>query len=136
MKNFKKILFTGALITIASLSNPITSAHAGHNADHKHEGPTLSYDESMIVEPGKAVIQVQGLVCKVCAAKAKKALNKLDFINSVDVDLKNQLITIDLKDGEKIDLDAVSKEIKAKGFNPYLAYSVDADGRTVIHKLQ
>ena len=132
MNNLKKILFAGAIVTIASLSNPITAAHAGH----KHEGPKISYDESIKVESGKAVIQVQGLVCKVCAAKAKKSLDKLDFINSVDVDLKNQSITIDLKAGETIDLDIVSKEIKSKGFNPYLSYSVDADGRTIIHRLK
>lgn len=129
MKNFKTKLAASAVVAAVLMSSPVM-------AGHQHEGPAMHYDENIKVEAGQAVIQVQGLVCQVCASKAEGALKSLDSVEDVDVDLKKQFITIDLEDGKSLDVEAVAKQIRSKGFNPYMAYALDADGNVIMQRIK
>ncbi|MCH5160830.1 MAG: heavy-metal-associated domain-containing protein [Clostridiales bacterium] len=61
----------------------------------------------------KKTIKVNNLDCANCAAKAEKAIGKLDGVNSASVNFLMQKITLDVDDNKVDDvLNAVKKTCK------------------------
>ena len=65
----------------------------------------------------KGTLQASGLTCSMCSKAVKNALDKVSFIERVQVDIKNQQYTIYFKEGSQVDLDAVSKAVENAGFS-------------------
>lgn len=75
----------------------------------------------LIQKPGahltKASLQASGLTCAMCSKAVKSALEKIDFVQTVDVDIKRQEYHISFKRNDKIDLDDLNKAVKDAGFS-------------------
>jgi copper chaperone CopZ len=65
----------------------------------------------------KVSLQASGLTCSMCSKAVKNALEKVAFVNKVQVDIKNQQYNISFKENEKVDLDALSKAVEDAGFS-------------------
>lgn len=65
----------------------------------------------------KARVQVNGVVCSLCTKAVMKALNKLNFVDQVTVDLKHQQYDLRLKHGVSPDLTDLRKAIEDAGFS-------------------
>ncbi len=98
---------------------------------HSHPMSEMNVDESLEVEKGYIILQVNGFVCEVCAKKTRHALEMLPFVDDVDVDIKNQMVSVKLEDGMMPDLDVIAQAIREKGFDPFMAYMMDDSGKTV-----
>src|SRR6476661_6371631 len=64
-----------------------------------------------------ASLQASGLTCSMCSKAVKKALDKVSFIEKVDVDLKNQEYNLTFKKDALVDFDALSKAVEDAGFS-------------------
>jgi copper chaperone CopZ len=60
------------------------------------------------------IINVKGMTCNHCKASVESNLNKLDFVDAVEVDLASGHVKIT---GQSIDLDAVEKLIDSIGYS-------------------
>ena len=65
----------------------------------------------------KVALQASGLTCSMCSKAVKNALEKVAFVNKVQVDIKNQQYNISFKENEAIDFDALSKAVEDAGFS-------------------
>src|SRR5687768_17575363 len=60
---------------------------------------------------------VNGLVCSFCATAIEKRLKALSATKAVYVDLTKKIVAIELKDGQDIELEKVTEEIKDAGYD-------------------
>lgn len=65
----------------------------------------------------KASLQASGLTCSMCSKAVKNALEKVSFIEKIEVDIKNQQYNMTLKQGGVVDFDALSKAVEDAGFS-------------------
>jgi copper chaperone CopZ len=65
----------------------------------------------------KASLQASGLTCSMCSKAVKNALEKVTFIDKVQVDIKNQQYNLTFKEAGKVDIDALSKAVEDAGFS-------------------
>lgn len=65
----------------------------------------------------KASLQASGLTCSMCSKAVKTALEKVSFVQKVDVDLKNQEYLLSFKKDKSVDFDALSKAVEDAGFS-------------------
>jgi len=65
----------------------------------------------------KAELQASGLTCSLCSNAINKALKTLPFVESVQTDLNKNLFTVTFKNGQKPDIDAISKKVEDAGFS-------------------
>src|SRR6478735_315736 len=65
----------------------------------------------------KAELQASGLTCSLCSNAINKALKTLPFVESVQTDLNKNLFTITFKNGQRPDIDAISKKVEDAGFS-------------------
>ena len=68
----------------------------------------------MFNKKSKTIIKVEGMSCNHCAAKVTKALESLDDIRKVKVNLKNNSVTV-LSDKE-LNIKAVESTINSLGY--------------------
>jgi len=61
-------------------------------------------------------ITVNGMVCAFCAQGIEKRLSKLPTTQHVFVDLKNRLVAVEAKPGQKFDTRVVREEIENAGY--------------------
>ena len=54
------------------------------------------------IENEVLTISVNGLVCDFCARSIEKLFSKKESVKSIDVNLENMIITINLKKGKKM----------------------------------
>ncbi len=91
-----------------------------HNhKDHKgHKGHDHSKQEATIqsVTPSRLVIKVKGMVCAFCAQGIKKNFNKRKEVKTTKVDLDKMQVTIDLKEGKKLDAQVIEEIVTGAGF--------------------
>ncbi|MDX1517170.1 MAG: heavy-metal-associated domain-containing protein [Woeseiaceae bacterium] len=79
------------------------------------------------------VVDVNGIVCDFCAYGVAKKVSKLPFIdnsrfdNGVDVDIENQIVTVAVRDGEKLDQDKLFSAIRSAGYDPIAIRAATAD---------
>jgi copper chaperone CopZ len=65
----------------------------------------------------KVSLQASGLTCSMCSKAVKNALEKVPFVEKVQVDIKNQQYNLNLKEGVAVDFDALSKAVADAGFS-------------------
>lgn len=91
---------------------------------------------SIPAEAADYVVDVNGIVCEFCSLGVAKKVAKLPFIdtsrytNGVSVDIENQKVTIAVKDGAELDVDALFKAIESGGYNPIRVQELVADNAT------
>ena len=59
---------------------------------------------------------VNGLVCDFCARSLEKTIGKKDSVKSINVDLKDKLITINFNENKKLDNDEITQLIIDAGY--------------------
>ncbi len=62
-------------------------------------------------------VTVNGMVCAFCAQGIEKRLSKMPATKSVWVDLKQKVVAIEAKDGQKLDGKSISAEITDAGYD-------------------
>ncbi len=65
----------------------------------------------------KATLQASGLTCSMCSKAVKVALEKVDFVQEVKVNIKNQEYSVAFKEESKPDFDALKKAVEDAGFS-------------------
>lgn len=60
---------------------------------------------------------VKGMVCSFCVQGVEKQFKKQDSIEKVEVDLEDSLVSIWLKEGQKISDEKINSLIKDSGYN-------------------
>ena len=65
----------------------------------------------------KASLQASGLTCSMCSKAVLTALQKVAFVDKVQVDIKNQTYNISFKENETPDFDALVKAVEDAGFS-------------------
>ena len=127
----------------------LLSANAGHAEPPEHQhgkatDPTEAEETAaVLVEPGQAVVQVNGIVCSFCAYGAEKALSKLDVVDSskfgdgVLVDINARQITLALAPGKPFPVGEVYEKIKKAGYDPVTVHlrvsgTVEKSGETLL----
>lgn len=61
-------------------------------------------------------IGVNGMVCDFCARAIEKVFSRHEAVESLSVDLGEQLITVDVKDGQTLDDEAIGKMVRDSGY--------------------
>src|SRR6187401_1568824 len=65
----------------------------------------------------KATLQASGLTCSMCSKAVKVALEKVDFVQEVKVDIKSQDYILVFKQSGNVEFDALSKAVEDAGFS-------------------
>jgi copper chaperone CopZ len=65
----------------------------------------------------KASLQASGLTCSMCSKAVKNALEKVSFVEKVQVDIKNQQYNLSFRQGQNVDFDALGKAVEDAGFS-------------------
>lgn len=65
----------------------------------------------------EARLQASGLTCSMCSKAVLNALQKVSFVNKVDVDIDKQEYAITFKDAAAVELDALAKAVEDAGFS-------------------
>ena len=91
--------------------------------------------------PSQIVLAVNGLCCRNCAIGIGKKVCKLDFVDTdalpkgVKVDRKNSLLTVSLKQNEKVDLTSLATAIRKAGYEPVRLYQRIENGSLKITEI-
>ena len=62
-------------------------------------------------------LQASGLTCSMCSKAVKVALEKVTFVDKVDVDIKNQQYNLTFKNEGTVDFDALKNAVEDAGFS-------------------
>lgn len=65
----------------------------------------------------KASLQASGLTCSLCSKAVKNALEKVPFVEKVQVDIKAQQYNLSFKQDANVDFDALGKAVEDAGFS-------------------
>jgi len=76
---------------------------------------TAAFSTVMAAESVKAT--VNGMVCAFCAQGIEKSLMKMPQTKAVFVDLKRKVVAVEAKDGQTLDSQKISAEIKDAGYD-------------------
>lgn len=68
------------------------------------------------VHAGVVKVGVNGMVCDFCARAIEKVFTRHEAVQAVDVNLDDKLITVDLKDGQSLDDEAITKMVNDSGY--------------------
>jgi len=77
----------------------------------------------------KFVVRVDGLSCAYCAYSLEKNLQKLDGVEKVEINLKDGVATLQLKEGAVLKEEVVEKTVKDAGFTPRSVKKVEQKNR-------
>ena len=61
-------------------------------------------------------VGVNGMVCDFCARAIEKVFSRHEAVESVDVNLDDKLITVDVKDEQSLDDAAITKMVNDSGY--------------------
>ena len=61
-------------------------------------------------------IGVNGMVCDFCARAIEKVFMKQDAVESIDVNLTDKNITVDMKDGKTLNDDTITNLVNDSGY--------------------
>lgn len=62
------------------------------------------------------VLNVEGMSCSHCVNAVTKAVNALDGVSGVNVDLEGKKVTVDFED-DKVSLDTIKDAIEEEGYD-------------------
>lgn len=65
----------------------------------------------------KAIVGINGLTCSACSFATEKSIRQLNFVDSVNMDLVNNIATVYFSKTIKVNLDEVSKKVYDAGFS-------------------
>ncbi|MES3019610.1 MAG: heavy metal-associated domain-containing protein [Bacteroidota bacterium] len=65
----------------------------------------------------KAEVWVSGMTCSMCQMATQKSLKTIDYIGSIEPNLKTNSFILTFKKGKEVDLDVIKKKIKDAGFS-------------------
>ncbi len=65
----------------------------------------------------KVSLQASGLTCSMCSKAVLNALQKVNTVDKVEVDIKNQQYSISFKSAADIEFDALTKAVEDAGFS-------------------
>jgi len=68
-------------------------------------------------------LQASGLTCSMCSNAINKALKKLDFVLTVDADIKTYTFEISFKQNSIVDFDLIKKKVESAGFTVCAFYA-------------
>jgi copper chaperone CopZ len=84
----------------------------------------------------KVSLEASGLTCSMCSKAVLNALEQVDNVGKVRVDIKNQKYNISFEDDSKIDFDALAQAVEDAGFS-IASFTVTTDVRnTTLQKDQ
>ena len=122
------------LITIISVLSIFTLAQA----DMKNHAKEISTKERGTVAlstlkstQGTIQVYAKGLVCESCGIGIRKKIQKLKFVDTkqpqkgIIMDVKSQLVSISLKEGADLDIEAIKKAVKGAGYEPMALYQLN-----------
>lgn len=114
----KKLTLTFATLVFGlSLSIQANAMKMDQNGEHNHPESTVKTLENAETIQGDAHVSVNGLVCDFCARALEKVFGKQDAVNDIDVNLDSKIITIDFKDGQRLDDETIKQLIQDSGYN-------------------
>jgi hypothetical protein len=96
-----------------------------------------SFAADVQVAPNQAKLEINGAVCAYCAYGMQKGLSKMGCVDQsqghkgVESDIENQIITIHLKEGEKVDLKEMTEKIRKSGYEPR-AFHMRVKGQSIV----
>lgn len=64
----------------------------------------------------KVTIQASGLTCSMCSNSINKSLKTIDFVESVNPNIKTSSFEISFKQGSTVDFDQLKKKVEDAGF--------------------
>lgn len=70
-----------------------------------------------------AEIGINGLTCSVCTRSVEMSVRKLDFIDSVSMDLSNTSGKVFFKEGSKVVIEEIAKAVTDAGFSVRYLYA-------------
>lgn len=73
---------------------------------------------SVLAEANEIRVVVRGMVCGFCVQGIDKKISSNPFVKKVDVDLDNQLVTIQLKEGASLSDETIGELVRDAGFTP------------------
>lgn len=63
----------------------------------------------------KETLKVEGMTCSCCVGKVEKSINQLDGVSSIEIDVDNEEVQVDLNK-DTVTLDQVKEKIEAEGY--------------------
>ncbi len=85
--------------------------------------------------PHTVQVYAKGLICQSCGIGVRKKLQRLSFTDrsrfnkGIDMDVKTQLVTVALKEGQTYDAAEVTKAVRGAGYTPVTLYALDAQNQ-------
>jgi len=119
------------LITILALTSSAFADEKGHASEITEEARNVSALKALNAYPNTVQIYAKGLVCESCGIGVRKKLQKLKFVDTskpqkgIVMNVQSQLVSVTLKDGVPIDIEAIKKAIKGAGYDPITLYEMD-----------
>jgi copper chaperone CopZ len=71
---------------------------------------------SISAQINKVTLQASGLTCSMCSNSINKSLKTLDFVESVDANIKTSSFTLTIKQNGNTNLDAIKAKVEDAGF--------------------
>lgn len=131
------------LFSILAFSALIITAQAKER-HHKEITDKVRTEMALKALKGKSgTVQVyaKGLVCESCALGIRKKLQRLDFVDTkkpskgIVLDVRSQLVSISLKQGQQVDKAALVKAIKGAGYDPITLFKLSSSKKLLSEKL-
>jgi len=121
-------LFLFILVLMMSFSPGLLWAdHREHSRQAEEAGVPVQEEPVPLgkveVEPNRAVIEVEGVVCSFCAYGIEQKLKKLPFLDrsqftqGIFTDVERQVVTIALNTEEPVDLKEIDQAISGAGYD-------------------
>jgi copper chaperone CopZ len=77
----------------------------------------LALSISLQAQVTKVFLQASGLTCSMCSKAIYKALKTLDFVDSVEANIKNSTFNVKIKPGAIADFDKLKQMVDDAGFS-------------------
>ncbi len=114
MKNLLTLVITISIISL--FANQSFANHEGHSHDGDDAAPAKFVPNP--AECKDAVnVKVNGLVCDFCARALEKVFSKQGEVSGIDVDLDKGNVLVQMKNGQTINDEALTKLITDSGYN-------------------
>lgn len=77
----------------------------------------IVFSMSASAQVTKVSLQASGLTCSMCSNSINKALQKLDFVDKIDADIKTYTFEITFKSNSNVDFDMIKRKVEGAGFS-------------------
>lgn len=78
---------------------------------------TLLFVSSSFVFAETVKVEVNGMVCSMCAQGIEKKFKKIDAVEGIKVDLDNKVVEIQIKEKKALSDEVITKHIQDAGYN-------------------